>query len=516
MQSSKLSEEYLPADNPNRAAGVLLHPTSLPSSYGIGDLGPSAYAWIDALAQARQRWWQILPLGPTGYGDSPYQAFSAFAGNPLLISPQYLREDGLIDMRDLEGAAFPASRVDYGPVIQFKNRLLARAWQNFQAGRAAPLKPLFEAFTRAQAGWLDDYALFMALKDAHEGRGWQEWSADARRREPGYLRQARTKLAEAIGSHQLRQFLFLRQWQAVRDYARHRDIRIIGDIPIFVSPDSADVWANPELFQLDAERRPRVVAGVPPDYFSATGQLWGNPLYDWEAMRKAKFGWWVARFRALMSHVDTVRLDHFRGFEAYWEVPAGRPNAIEGRWVKAPGKDLLTALRDALGQLPIIAENLGVITREVESLRTSFELPGMRVLQFAFADTAKNPFLPHNYEQNTIVYTGTHDNDTTVGWYQTASEYEKDHVRRYLGRDGRDIAWDLIRTAWSSVGDLAITPLQDVLSLGSDARMNFPGRPQGNWSWRFLPEQVNAWTLDRLADLTRMYGRERSAPPNSP
>jgi 4-alpha-glucanotransferase len=514
MQSSKLSEEYIPTENPNRSAGVLLHPSSLPSSYGIGDLGPAAYAWIDALSQARQRWWQILPLGPTGFGDSPYQAFSAFAGNPLLVSPQYLREDGLIDVRDLEGATFPAGHVDYGPVIQFKNRVLAKAWQNFQTGRAASLKPLFEAFARAQASWLDDYALFMALKDAHEGRSWQEWSADARRRDPEFLRQARGRLAEVIGQHQFRQFLFMRQWQAVRDYARHRDIRIIGDIPIFVSPDSADVWANPELFQLDAQRRPRVVAGVPPDYFSATGQLWGNPLYDWEAMRKARFAWWIARFRALMTQVDVVRLDHFRGFEAYWEIPAGRPNAIEGRWVKAPGTELLTALKDGLGQLPIIAENLGVITRDVEELRTSFDLPGMRVLQFAFADTAKNPFLPHNYEQNTVVYTGTHDNDTTVGWYQTASEYEKDHVRRYLARDGRDIAWDMIRAAWSSVGDLAITPLQDVLALGSEARMNYPGRPQGNWCWRFLPEQVNAWTLDRLADLTRLYGRERTAPAN--
>jgi 4-alpha-glucanotransferase len=508
---SKLSEEYLPAENPNRSAGVLLHPTSLPSPYGIGDLGPAAYACIDALAQARQRWWQILPLGPTGFGDSPYQAFSAFAGNPLLVSPQYLREDGLVDARDLDGVRFPADRVDFGPVIVFKTRLLARAWQSFQAGRATALRPLFEAFTRQHAGWLDDYALFMALKDAHDGRGWQDWPAEARRREPGFVKQARIRLADAVGAHQFRQFLFFRQWQALREYARRRDIRIIGDIPIFVSPDSADVWANPEIFLLDSERRPKAVAGVPPDYFSETGQLWGNPLYDWEALRRSRFGWWVARFRALMHQVDIVRLDHFRGFEAYWEVPAGQPNAIVGRWVKAPGKELLTTLRNELGSLPIIAEDLGVITAEVAALRTDFGLPGMRVLQFAFADTARNPFLPHNYDQNTVVYTGTHDNDTTVGWYQHASDYEKDHLRRYLARDGRDVAWDMIRAAWSSVADYAVTPLQDLLSLGSEARMNFPGRSQGNWSWRFLPEQVNAWTLDRLAELTVLYGRDQSA-----
>jgi 4-alpha-glucanotransferase len=507
---SQLDEEYIPTENPNRSAGVLLHPTSLPSPYGIGDLGPASYACIDALAQARLRWWQILPLGPTGFGDSPYSAFSAFAGNPLLVSPQYLREDGLLDMRDLEGANFAANRVDFGAVHTFKNRLFSRAWQNFQAGRGAALRPPFEKFIKERASWLDDYALFMALKDAHEGRSWQDWSPEARRREPGYVRQARSRLADTVGLHQFRQFLFFRQWEALREYARRRDIRIIGDIPIFVAADSADVWANPELFLLDAERRPKVVAGVPPDYFSSTGQLWGNPLYDWEAMRRSCFAWWVARFRALMAQVDIVRLDHFRGFEAYWEVPAGRPTAVEGRWVKAPGKELLTTLRSELGRLPIIAEDLGVITQPVKELRESFGLPGMRVLQFAFANTAKNPFLPHNFnEQNTVVYTGTHDNDTTVGWYQNASEYEKDHVRRYLARDGRDIAWDLIRLAWGSVADLAITPLQDVLSLGSDARMNFPGRPQGNWTWRFVPGQVNTWTLDRLAELTKLYGRDQ-------
>jgi 4-alpha-glucanotransferase len=486
---------------------VLLHPTSLPSPYGIGDLGPAAYACIDALAQARQRWWQILPLGPTGFGDSPYQAFSAFAGNPLLISPQYLREDGLLDMRDLDGANFPADRVDFGSVIVFKNRLLTRAWQNYQTGRAPALKPQFEAFARQQASWLDDYALFMALKDVHDGRSWQDWPSDARRRDANHLRQARGRLADAIGLHQFRQFLFLRQWQALRQYARRRDIRIIGDIPIFVSADSADVWANPELFLLDADRRPKVVAGVPPDYFSETGQLWGNPLYDWDALRKQRFSWWVARFRALMNHVDLVRLDHFRGFEAYWEVPAGRPNAIEGRWVKAPGSELLTTLQNELGHLPIIAEDLGVITAEVAALRTSFGLPGMRVLQFAFADSASNPFLPHNFEQNTVVYTGTHDNDTTVGWYAAAPAKERDLLHKYAPNARNDVARELMRLAWSSVADYALAPLQDILRLGTDARMNLPGRPAGNWCWRMRGGQLTQDVADWLAELTTVYGR---------
>ena len=509
---SKLSEEYLPVENPNRSSGILLHPTSLPSPFGVGDLGPAAYQWIDALAHARQSWWQILPLGPTGFGDSPYQAFSAFGGNPFLVSPQFLRDDGLVDGPDLDHASFPVDRVDFGPVIQFKERLLRRAWQGFQQGRASGLRPLFDNFVRDNASWLEDYGLFKALKDAYEGRSWQQWPVEARRHDPVFLKEARKKHADMVGLHEFRQFLFFRQWNYLRDYARQRGIRIIGDIPIFVSPDSADVWANPELFLLDADRRPKAVAGVPPDYFSATGQLWGNPLYDWEAMRQTRFAWWVARFRSLMAKVDLVRLDHFRGFEAYWEVPAGKPNAIEGRWVQAPGKELLTTLRAELGSLPIIAEDLGVITRAVAELRTGFGLPGMRVLQFAFPDTAKNPFLPHNYDHNTVVYTGTHDNDTTRGWYTSSStDYEKDHTRRYLGRDGGDIAWDFIRLAWSSIADLAIAPLQDMLNLGSEARMNFPGRPEGNWTWRFRPEQVTPWILDRVADLTRLYGRDRSA-----
>lgn len=499
----------MPTDNPLRSAGVLLHPTSFPGQFGIGDLGPAAFAWVDMLVRAKQQWWQILPLGPTGYGDSPYQCFSAFAGNPYLISPQLLLDDGLIEFRDLAGVSFPPSRVDYGPVIQFKLRILAQAWRRFREGAATKLHDAFDEFVRAQSDWLDDYALFMAIKDTHQGRSWLEWANPARLRDASFLKKARTDLSDAIGVHQFGQFLFFRQWQRVKAYANERGIKIIGDIPIFVSGDSADVWASPELFALDKDRRPSFVAGVPPDYFSATGQLWGNPHYNWPAMEKSKFAWWIARFRATFRLVDVVRLDHFRGFEAYWEIPAAAPNAIKGRWVKAPGVALMETLQKTFGELPIIAEDLGVITPEVDALRRRFGLPGMRILQFAFGDRAENRFLPHNYDQNTLVYTGTHDNDTSQGWYRSANDGEKDHFRRYLARDGSDAAWDLIRAAWSSVANLAIAPLQDVLNLGTEARMNFPGKPQGNWAWRFQAEQLSPWILDRLADLTQLYGREK-------
>ncbi len=490
-----------------RSSGIILHPTSLPGPYGIGDLGSAAYAWVDTLAQAKQKWWQILPLGPTGYADSPYQCFSAFAGNPLLVNPEALRDDGLIDAGDLEGWSLPAERVDFGPVIERKNRLLQRAWQNYQQGRAGHLRSELDGFLRQHHAWLSDFALFMALKDAQQGKSWQDWPRPLRLRDPQALATARGELAGGMGLHQFGQFLFFRQWRRLRDYAHQKGIRIIGDIPIFVSADSADIWANPQFFQLDEERRSRFVAGVPPDYFSATGQLWGNPLYDWAALERANFGWWVARFQALLELVDIVRFDHFRGFEGYWEVPAGRPDAVVGRWVKAPGAALLATVEKALGRLPIIAEDLGVITPEVLALRERFKLPGMRVLQFAFGDKPTNAYLPHNYDANTVVYTGTHDNDTTRGWYRATAEKERDHVRRYLARDGSDVAWDFIRTAWSSVADCAIAPLQDVLNLGAEARMNTPGRAAGNWSWRFQAPQLHAALLARLAELTELYGR---------
>jgi 4-alpha-glucanotransferase len=362
-------------------------------------------------------------------------------------------------------------------------------------------------FLAQQASWVGDFALFMAIKDTQHGKSWQQWPRELRLREPAALTKARQELSAAVGSHQFRQFLFFRQWQRLRQHTHQKGISIIGDIPIFVSGDSAEVWANPELFALDAERRPQVVAGVPPDYFSATGQLWGNPLYDWRAVEESGFAWWIARFKALLELVDVVRLDHFRGFESYWEVPAGRSDAIVGRWVKAPGAELLAALERALGRLPILAEDLGVITAEVLALRTRFKLPGMRVLQFAFGDKPSNAYLPHNYDENTVVYTGTHDNDTTRGWYQSVGERERDHVRRYLARDGSDVVWDLIRAAWASVADQAMVPLQDVLNLGSEARMNLPGRGDGNWGWRYQASQLNAGVLARLADLTELYGR---------
>jgi 4-alpha-glucanotransferase len=497
------------SDNPSRArsAGLLLHPTSLPGRYGIGDLGPAALAWVDALAQARQTWWQVLPLGPTGYGDSPYQATSTFAGNPLLISPDLLVQDGLLRESELSPPNFPAERVDYPAVAAFKRGLLIRAWTNFRGGAAAGLRGPFEEFIVRQARWLDDYALFQALKEAHAGKTWTEWEPGLVQRQPAKMARARQHLGNGIALHQFGQFLFFRQWQHLRQYAHERGVRLIGDLPIFVSADSADVWANPQLFQLDERRRPRVVAGVPPDYFSRTGQLWGNPLYDWEALRASGYSWWVARLQATLELVDLVRLDHFRGFEAYWEIPAGMPTAEVGRWVKAPGADFLRTARSVLGGLPLIAEDLGLITPEVEALRDEFALPGMRILQFAFSD-GKNPYLPHNYVRRTVVYTGTHDNDTTAGWFAALPEHERAYLHRYLPQaSAATVAWDLIRLAWSSVADYAIAPLQDVFALGTEARMNLPGRPEGNWRWRYTADRLTPDVLGRLADLTDTYNR---------
>ena len=494
--------------SPARSAGVLLHPTSLPGPYGIGDLGPAAYGWVDALARARQTWWQVLPLGPTGYGDSPYQAFSAFAGNPYLVSPEVLLQDGLLNRPDLDGAPFGQGRVDYGAVIPFKIRILGRAWENFRRGSAPALPPAFEEFCVKHAAWLDDFALFMALKDAQGGKGWQDWPAGLVLREPGALRGARQELAYQVGQHKFRQFLFFRQWGAVRQYARQRGVRLIGDLPIFVSADSADVWANPHLFLLDERRRPTVVAGVPPDYFSATGQLWGNPLYNWERLRQTGYAWWLARVRGMLEQVDLVRLDHFRGFESYWEVPAGAATAQGGRWMKAPGAELFERLRGALGGLPLIAEDLGVITPEVEAMRDQLHLPGMRILQFAFGGATEDRFLPHNYERNTVAYTGTHDNDTTAGWFDRLPEHQRHFVRRYVPPTADGPAWDFLRLAWSSVADYALAPLQDVLGLGNEARMNLPGQAAGNWSWRYNPEALNDHVLGRLREVTELYSRE--------
>jgi 4-alpha-glucanotransferase len=490
-----------------RGSGILLHPTSLPGPYGIGDLGPAAYAWVDTLVRAGQKWWQILPLGPTGYGDSPYQCFSAFAGNPYLVSPDTLVQDGLIAASDLAGLTFPEDRVDFGPVIKFKISLLEAAWEHFKHGAAAQFKGPYEAFCSEAADWLDDYGLFMALKDAHGGGTWLDWPLPLKRRDDSALSKARAELAEGIQQHKFRQFLFFRAWRALKAHANAQGVRLIGDIPIFVSSDSADVWAHPEIFLLDEQRQPVAVAGVPPDYFSKTGQLWGNPLYNWEMLKATGYDWWVSRFRATLAQVDLVRLDHFRGFVAYWRIPAGMPTAEIGEWEPGPGAEFLASLRQVLGGLPIIAEDLGIITPEVEALRDGFNLPGMRILQFAFGGATEDRFLPHTYEHNTVVYTGTHDNDTTRGWYAAATKPECDFCRRYLGRDGSDITWDLIRLAWSSVANLAVAPMQDVLDLGSEARMNLPGRPSGNWSWRFRASAVTPQVVARLAELTNLYSR---------
>jgi 4-alpha-glucanotransferase len=489
-----------------RSAGLLLHPTSLPGPYGIGDLGPVTRAWIDALTRARQTWWQVLPLGPTGFGDSPYQSSCSFAGNPYLISPDFLVRDGLIHKDDLLGHGFPPGPVDFGPVIEFKLALTAKAWENYQADPPAPIKDAFEAFCTEQASWLDDFSLFMALKDEHNGASWTDWQPEYIKREPKALAAARRRLDAGMRLHRFRQFLFFQQWQELREYANNKGVRLIGDLPIFVSADSCDVWANPDLFHLDEEHRPTVVAGVPPDYFSATGQLWGNPLYNWKAHQETDYTWWVRRLRASLAHVDVVRLDHFRGFEAYWEVPAEAPTAETGQWVPGPGADFFEALRRQLGGLPLLAEDLGLITPQVEALRARFGLPGMRVLQFAFSDPS-NRYLPHNFDANTIVYTGTHDNDTTRGWYATAGGGEAAFLHRYVPHVGNDISWDLIRMAWASVANLAIAPLQDVLSLGAEARMNSPGKQAGNWGWRIGENQLTQAILYRLADLTELYGR---------
>jgi 4-alpha-glucanotransferase len=493
--------------SPNRSAGLLLHPSSLPGPHGIGDFGPVAYAWVDALVRAGQKWWQVLPLNPTGFGDSPYQSPSAFAGNTNLLSPDALLHDGLLEAPDLAGVHFPADRVDYQGVTPFKNQLVAQAWRRFENGRAGHLRAEFDGFCTRHAGWLEDFALFQALKEVHGEKNWQDWPPDLVRREPLAQHLAREKLADALGRHRFGQFLFFRQWKALKDYANHRGVRLVGDVPIFVASDSADVWAHPELFYLDERRRPTVVAGVPPDYFSATGQLWGNPLYNWEASRQSGHAWWIARLRATLEYVDVVRIDHFRGFEAYWEIPAGAPTAQSGRWVKGPGVELFDIIRQALGRVPILAEDLGLITPEVEALRDRVGLPGMRVLQFGFSDTAKNPYLPHNYVRNTIVYTGTHDNDTTVGWYAELPEKERQLLHRYAPQVEVDPARELMRLGWASVADYAIAPLQDVLRLGSEARMNTPGQPAGNWAWRLRPDQLTAAAVDWLGELTALYGR---------
>jgi len=485
----------------------LLHLTSLPGGHGIGDLGAAAHQFVDTLAAAKQTWWQMLPLGPAGAGDSPYQAYSAFAGNPNLISLDALVEEGLLEQ--FEQPEFPARRVDFRRVSRWKERQLVNAWFLLRRNHDHPLRLAFKRFRREQSWWLEGFALFMALKQSFGEKSWTNWPRELVRREPRAIANAQREFEPDIERISYEQFLFFRQLDALRRHAKSKGVKLIGDLPIFVSPESADVWTNPHLFLLDRDRRPKVVAGVPPDYFSKTGQRWGNPLYDWKAMQQEGYRWWIQRIRATLDQVDLVRIDHFRGFAASWHVPAHLPTAEKGRWVKTPGRELFEVLHKELGELPFIAEDLGLITPDVERLRDELGLPGMRVLQFAFGDGADNPFLPHRYVRNTVVYTGTHDNDTTAGWYRELTKEQKAFVRRYARTSDREAVWSLVRLAWSSVADLAIVPLQDLLELDADARMNLPGSSTGNWSWRVRPPQLRPANFDRLRDLTETFGRSK-------
>jgi len=493
--------------NKKRLSGVLLHPTSFPGLYGIGDLGPEAYKVVDFLVASGQSLWQVLPLGPTGYGDSPYACYSAFAGNTLLVSPEQLIKEGLLDSAP---TASHHDRIDFGEAHKLKDQILRRAYELYTKTTDTSLRSAFETFAQRQAHWLEDYALFRALKDAHGGVAWNEW-------EPT-LESARDELREEVEAHMFYQFLFFRQWFALKTYANERGIQVVGDLPIFVAQDSADVWTNPEQFKLDKNGKPIVVAGVPPDYFSSTGQLWGNPLYNWERMRADGFKWWIERVRATLTVVDIARVDHFRGFAACWEIPGGDKTAERGQWVEAPGKELFTAIRKTLGELPIIAEDLGVITPDVVALREEFGFPGMRILQFGFGSDSKNIDLPHNYVPNVVAYTGTHDNDTTVGWFQSVAgegstrtaeqiERERKFCMDYLNTEGKEIHWDFIRGVLASVANTAIIPLQDLLGLGTEARMNLPNSTEGNWAWRYKPGALTDKIAARLKQLSELYGR---------
>lgn len=502
-----------------RASGVLLHVTSLPSPYGIGDVGPGAIAWIDRLHDVGQSFWQALPLGPTGYGDSPYQALSSFAGNALLVSPDWLVEDELLRASDCPSRSFSASKVDFEAVKRFKYALLETAFRNFSAGSRSDLRSAFEEFKRSQAHWLDDYALFRALKEKYGGASYLDWPEELVRRAPRALDRARGELLRRIESVRFGQFLLFRQGERLKSHARAKGIRLIGDVPFFVSPDSSDVWANPELFLLDEALRPRVVAGVPPDYFSAQGQRWGNPIYDWDALRARGYQFFIDRLRAVLAHVDAVRLDHFRGFAAAWHVPFAAPTAQTGEWKQGPGADLFRTVQKALGGLPFLAEDLGIITPDVTALRDEFHLPGTRVLQFAFDGHADNPHLPENYVSNLVAYTGTHDNPTTRGWYEDLPLAARGNLWRYLKRESgssAEVSPALLRVLWSSAAALAIAPLQDVLNLGDEARMNQPGSALGNWRWRAADELLSSPAFESLRELTRAAGRSaaaQSAPP---
>ena len=494
-----------------RASGVLLHVTSLPSPHGIGDIGPAAIAWVDHLEQAGQGWWQSLPLGPIGYGNSPYQPLSSFASNALVISPDWLVDDHLLERADCAHEAFPEASVDYDAVIPFKRRLLEKAWLRFNADVRPDLRPAYEQFCSDQDHWLADYALFRALKAKFGNSPYLTWPAELVKRTPAALERARRELAEPVGRACFAQFLLFRQIERLKAHAHAKQLKFIGDMPFFISPESSDTWAHPELFLLDERSQPCFVAGVPPDYFSSQGQLWGNPVYNWDVLRQSGFRWWIDRLRARLMHVDVIRLDHFRAFAAAWHVPAGALSAQSGSWVPGPGADFFRAVERELGSLPFIAEDLGLITPDVYALRDQFHLPGMRVLQFAFDGHSDNPHLPENFVTNSVVYTGTHDNPTTRGWFEDLPADQRERLSKYLGRQVQsdDAAPALVELAWSSVAGLAMAPLQDLLNLGREARMNIPGRADGNWRWRSTEEMLSARVFEWIRDLTKSAKRSR-------
>ena len=489
-----------------RSSGILLHPTSLPGKFGIGTLGKQAFAFVDFLVRAKQAYWQILPLGPTGYGDSPYQCFSSKAGNPYLIDVELLADDHLISKEDLKVLPeFSDSEVLFGDVITWKLNLLKIAEANFiHIGNQNELIEFIY-----QNAWVKDYALFMALKEKFNKRPWYEWDEKFRLHREDALEGVKKELEKEIHFQQFIQYLFFKQWNSLKQYANNHGVKIIGDIPIYVAMDSSDTWANPELFQFDENKNPVVVGGCPPDYFSKTGQLWGNPIFNYEKMKEDGFAWWIDRLKSNLELYDLIRVDHFRGFAGYWSIPYGEETAINGEWIPGPGKELFEAIKNALGEIPIIAEDLGLITPDVIELRDHFNLPGMKILQFAFDSSEANDYIPHNYIKNCIVYTGTHDNDTIVGWFAAAKEEDKEYVLNYLNSNGENIAWDFVRAAWASVANLAVAPMQDILGLGNEARMNFPGTTKNNWLWRMQNNVTDDLLAEKIKQITLLYGRAK-------
>ena len=491
-----------------RKAGILLHPTSLPGKFGMGTIGAEAFAFVDFLVKAKQNYWQILPLGPTGYGDSPYQCFSSKAGNPYLIDLEKLVEIHLLDKTDLIiHEEFSDQKVNYGIVISTKLELLKKAQQRFNSGDYNDLKYNFDLFVSENNVWLEDYALFMALKEKFNNRPWYEWSDEYRLRNSETLEMVKPELSDTIQFHKFIQYIFTQQWYDLKQYANNNGIEIIGDIPIYVAMDSSDTWVSPQLFQFDENKNPLCVGGCPPDYFSETGQLWGNPIFDYSEMEKDDFSWWIDRIKTTLKLYDLVRVDHFRGFAGYWRIPYGDENAINGEWIPGPGKKLFHAIKNALGEIPIIAEDLGLITPDVIELRDAFNLPGMKVLQFAFDSGEANDYLPHNYDKNCVVYTGTHDNETVNGWFENAIDADKKYVLDYINSNGENVSWDLIKSAWASVAYTAIAPMQDVLGLGADARMNLPGTTVKNWEWRMERGAITDELAERLEYITALFGR---------